>query len=787
LRLSTPLGEYCGTMRVRLEPGLVGLHLGKSRRRFSGSAKSHHYTHPILNHEWSFLQGDKKHYHTLKAGRHTFPFSFTFEGNLPSSIRTYQNDANVSYRLRAVAARSTFSTNFHAQRNVHLARCFTAEALEFNQTLEIENTWPGKVMYCLTLPHKAYAAGDEIPVSLKFMPLAKGVRVTNITSVIKEYSMVHTRHSSHAEARVAATSKHEIRDGRAYRVMERGMESVAPPHHGNEDNAANWTGLRSVPPSTPASPNHRAVRDSALGTVTPLSDLSRAVSSASLTGMATTASSTFASRSGSVAAFNNNAVAGSSSQVADLPDDLREPELAVGDDEIDTMITVPIPSWTTPSHAIHPVQVTHKIKWSCAISNPDGHVSELRCALPIHILAHSLYEEAHTASSGTRALLFGRGEGDEAPPVDLPSYNDHVYDRVASVTAGPAASYVPSGYRSPGTGTPPISRGPSRPGSPTRGMSSSNLRGMNNEEINLEGDDAVPDRRQLGNWADSELLLSLGALAGASSRPPSGDNSPHVTPPDSRAHSRPSSRLGVRSGRNSQQNSRPGSRASSPDRQTIHGGIGSNGSSTPATSVAGGNGPELIRPVPERRQSQGIPGLFNLPGMHIKPFTSIGGRQMHRGLSIPGTQSVDHSPTHSPLQSPNLSAQAPSSLPRSGFSLGSHQAFNALAQHSQQAHQRHPPREWIEPISQVPSYDIASRGFLGGGVVPIDAGPPTYDDSERMLDRTRSETALNRMDDVATEENSMAHAAALLRQSAAALNGDGPGADGTHADVPTET
>ena len=48
-------------------------------------------------------------------------------------------------------------------------------------------------------------------------------------------------------------------------------------------------------------------------------------------------------------------------------------EVELGDGEIDTMISIPLPVWTTPSHAVHPVFVTHKIKWSCVISNPDGH------------------------------------------------------------------------------------------------------------------------------------------------------------------------------------------------------------------------------------------------------------------------------------------------------------------------------------------------------------------------------------------------------------------------------
>jgi arrestin-related trafficking adapter 4/5/7 len=328
-----------------------------------------------------------------------------------------------------------------------------------------------------------------------------------------------------------------------------------------------------------------------------------------------------------------------------------------------------------------------------------------------------------------------------------------------------------------------MSRGPSRPGTPNRGMSNNSPHGATNPEVHLDGDDAVPVRPELGNWADSELLLSLGALAGAnnSSHPTSGSNSPHQTPPESRNHSRPGSRLGIR-GRTSQSNSRGNSRASSPDRQTLHAGHNSNGSSTPATSVAGDHGPEVVRPIPERRQSSGLPGLFHLPsmtGMHIKPFTAIGGRQLHRGMNgTSGTQSMDHSPTHSPLHSPSLqAAHLSTSLPRAGFSLGSHQAFTALAE---QAH----ARDRIDPISQVPSYDIASQGFLGGGVVPIDAGPPTYDDSERMLQRTRSETDVNQLDHIAAHQLSLAAAAMDLRQSAVHLDSDGPGADGTPASLP---
>jgi hypothetical protein len=42
----------------------------------------------------------------------------------------------------------------------------------------------------------------------------------------------------------------------------------------------------------------------------------------------------------------------------------------------------------------------------------------------------------------------------------------------------------------------------------------------------------------------------------------------------------------------------------------------------------------------------------------------------------------------------------------------------------------------------VPSYNIASRGWLGGGITPLDVNLPTYDASETRA-RTDTERARN--------------------------------------------
>lgn len=80
-------------------------------------------------------------------------------------------------------------------------------------------------------------------------------------------------------------------------------------------------------------------------------------------------------------------------------------------------------------------KVRHKAKFVVSISNPDGHISELRAALPVTILIPP--------------QLFGGSSMPMMNPSDpenqLPSYDSHVYDRMYDGIATP----LPSGMNTP--------------------------------------------------------------------------------------------------------------------------------------------------------------------------------------------------------------------------------------------------------------------------------------------------------------------------------------------------
>lgn len=94
--------------------------------------------------------------HTLNAGVHRFPFHITIPGSLPATLRVGGlNTSTISYQLKATVQKSgVFGGKRSVKRPILVVRGLSPEAAEYNQTLEIDNTWPNKIMYNFTLPQK---------------------------------------------------------------------------------------------------------------------------------------------------------------------------------------------------------------------------------------------------------------------------------------------------------------------------------------------------------------------------------------------------------------------------------------------------------------------------------------------------------------------------------------------------------------------------------------------------------------------------------------------------------
>ncbi|KAJ6485846.1 hypothetical protein C8R45DRAFT_1098599 [Mycena sanguinolenta] len=332
-------------------------------------------TYILCKHNWSFLEGQKKHSYTLKAGRHLFPFQLQVGGSLPRSVITDAfGGASVTYKLRAVAQRTgKFSHNIQAVAPVYLVRSLGSTALEFQQTLDQEHTWVDKLMFSVAIPHSAWAAGDEFVSLMKIAPLVKGVGVLTVTTSLRETTKVFGL--SNSLTRTVASVTHEIIGGRAVEMKE------PVDTKGKRPQFSLPLSLRSATTSRPSS-------------------------------------------SGS----------GSSNNVSDSPQPPTDP--AQSEDDVVVSLPMRIPQHLTASHPLEPIKVTHQIRWSVIVTNVDGHLSELFCSLPVILLDSQLLNEARAHTRLARQLLIGGPDVSKDSVTDtneLPTYLAHVRDRVANM------------------------------------------------------------------------------------------------------------------------------------------------------------------------------------------------------------------------------------------------------------------------------------------------------------------------------------------------------------------
>ena len=202
-------------------------------------------------------------------------------------------------------------------------------------------------------------------------------------------------------------------------------------------------------------------------------------------------------------------------------------------------------------------------------------------------------------------------------------------------------------------------------------------------------------------WVNTELLLSLGEEAPEAPTVQQRTTPPSRTPPSESAHaSRHGSRFPSRRG------SRANSRAASPERSSSDLTLASGENGAPGTAGAAGvvaaRRPEETFVHSQSTASRNMHGLFHIA---MKPFTSLtstfslaGSRAAPSGLA---------SGAHSPLAGAGSGANTPQ-----------HPAESMTSQ--EMLH---------HAFTQVPDYGMASRGFLGGGITPLETlrDLPTYE------------------------------------------------------------
>ncbi|QLQ78430.1 hypothetical protein HG537_0A06770 [Torulaspora globosa] len=126
------------------------------------------------------------HYHTLVKGNYEFPFSAILPGSIPESVEGLPN-ASVVYKLEATIERNKFHTDLICRKHLRVVRTLAPDALELSETVAVDNTWPNKVEYSISIPEKAIAIGSSTPIHILIIPLLKGLKLGPIKIQMVEH------------------------------------------------------------------------------------------------------------------------------------------------------------------------------------------------------------------------------------------------------------------------------------------------------------------------------------------------------------------------------------------------------------------------------------------------------------------------------------------------------------------------------------------------------------------------------------------------------------------------
>ncbi|KAG2218528.1 hypothetical protein INT45_000954 [Circinella minor] len=152
---------------------------GRARCHWNQDGNNYKEEHKVIEHSWSFLPPSKTS--RIFHGRHQWEFCLQLPTHLPSSLdRQEDRHCDITYRLKAIAERPTFSPNFVVRRPVRVSHCIRNSHL-LHQPAVFGDQHP-LLNYQVQLSGTVARPGSTIPIDF-YLYNIDPTKVTKIRSV----------------------------------------------------------------------------------------------------------------------------------------------------------------------------------------------------------------------------------------------------------------------------------------------------------------------------------------------------------------------------------------------------------------------------------------------------------------------------------------------------------------------------------------------------------------------------------------------------------------------------
>jgi arrestin-related trafficking adapter 4/5/7 len=133
---------------------------------------------------WPFKVAGKEKSLVLLPDNYEWPFDCILEGSLPESVEGLK-DAWIIYRLKVEIGRKR-GKDIVIRKPLRIVRTLDPSALELAHAMSVENIWPNKIEYSISVPSKAIIFGSFLRVDFKLIPLLKGLVIGQISTQVRE-------------------------------------------------------------------------------------------------------------------------------------------------------------------------------------------------------------------------------------------------------------------------------------------------------------------------------------------------------------------------------------------------------------------------------------------------------------------------------------------------------------------------------------------------------------------------------------------------------------------------
>ncbi|EEY21427.1 CreD [Verticillium alfalfae VaMs.102] len=132
----------------------------------------------------------------LPKGTYEWPFEHLIPGHVPETARGCPR-CSITYHLKASTVRDApDETSPQAMKPIRIIRTLPSSAFALMDAATVEGTSTGRLVYSLSLAHKAIALGTVLPVDLRFTALAKNITLRSVRCLLREVHSLETQVAS---------------------------------------------------------------------------------------------------------------------------------------------------------------------------------------------------------------------------------------------------------------------------------------------------------------------------------------------------------------------------------------------------------------------------------------------------------------------------------------------------------------------------------------------------------------------------------------------------------------